>query len=108
MADNSAGQKSLKSQNLPKLWAFMAVNIIIAWSIIVLGELDFRHIRGIGLTQGITLLLQSVIEKGALVGLGSFLTVVANGILSSRAKETLVFWRLKNPLPGSRVFTELI
>jgi len=108
MAENSAGQKSLKSQNLPKLWAFMAANIFIAWSIIVLGDLDFQHIGGVDLMRGIAVWLQSVAEKGAVLGLGSFLVVVANGILNSRIKEILVFWRLRDPLPGARAFTELV
>lgn len=108
MAENSGGQKSLKAQNLPKLWAFMAANIFIAWSIVVLGDVDFQRLRDVDLTQVIGLWLQSIAEKGALVGLGIFLVVVANGILSSRVKEILVFWRLRDPLPGARAFTELV
>lgn len=86
----------------------MAANIFIAWSIIVLGDLDFQYLSGVDLKQWITVLLRSLTEKGALVGLGTFLAVIANGILSSRVKESLVFWRLRDPLPGGRVFTELI
>jgi hypothetical protein len=108
MAENSGGQKSLKSQNLPKLWAFMAANIFMAWSIVMLGDVDFQRLRDVDLTQVIGLWLQSVAEKGALLGLGTFLAVVANGILSSRVKEILVFWRLRDPLPGARAFTELV
>lgn len=34
-------------------------------------------------------------------------TLVLVGIIPSRHKEKLVFWRWNNPLPGCRVFTEL-
>lgn len=108
MAEHSSGQKSLKSQNLPKLWAFMATNFCIAWSIMVLGGTDFHQVRTFNSTQEAGALFQSIFEKGPLVGLSTFLAMVANGILSTKVKEILVFWRFRDPLPGTRAFSELM
>ena len=35
------------------------------------------------------------------------LSIILNGIISSNFKAKLVFWRFKNPLPGSRAFSIL-
>lgn len=38
-------------------------------------------------------------------GLGLALLTVANGLLGPQTKARLVFWRWRNPLPGSRAFS---
>lgn len=35
------------------------------------------------------------------------LTIILNSLLSSNQKYSLVYWRIKNPLPGTRIFTEI-
>lgn len=46
-------------------------------------------------------------KEGILFTLSPLLCFVLTGLLSPDFKAKLVFWRLKNPLPGSRAFTEL-
>jgi hypothetical protein len=46
-------------------------------------------------------------KDGIFAALFPIIVFVLSGILSADFKSIIVFWRAKNPLPGSRVFTEL-
>ena len=46
-------------------------------------------------------------KDGMVAALVPIIVFVLNGILSADIKSVIVFWRIKNPLPGSRVFTAL-
>ena len=46
-------------------------------------------------------------KDGMVAALVPIIVFVLNGLLSADIKSIIVFWRAKNPLPGSRVFTEL-
>jgi len=46
-------------------------------------------------------------KNGIIAALAPIISIVLNGSLSSNAKAVLVFWRIKYPLPGSRVFSNL-
>lgn len=93
-ADNSI--KATYSKNV---WGFVAVHTAISWSIAVSGALS-----------GSTIMTawQAVLDERSIVfGLLPIVTLVLNGILPTHVKEILVFWRLKNPLPGCRAFSQL-
>lgn len=47
------------------------------------------------------------IREGMLAALVPIIVFVLSSILSADIKSVIVFWRIKNPLPGSRVFTVL-
>ncbi len=46
-------------------------------------------------------------KDGIVAGVLPIIVFVLSGVLSTDIKSIIVFWRIKNPLPGSRVFTEL-
>jgi len=45
-------------------------------------------------------------KDGIMIALMPIITLILNGLLSHRAKAVLVYWRLRNPLPGCRAFTK--
>lgn len=47
-------------------------------------------------------------NKGLVVALMPFLTILFSGLVSSELKAKLVFWRIKNALPGHRAFSDLV
>ncbi|MDD4436560.1 MAG: hypothetical protein PHS04_00790 [Tissierellia bacterium] len=53
------------------------------------------YLTEVGLLKGVGLLLTSI------------LTLLVNGLYKSEHKYIIVFWKVKNNLPGYRVFTEL-
>jgi hypothetical protein len=46
-------------------------------------------------------------KNGIFLTLSPLLCFILTGLLSAKIKAILVFWRLSNPLPGSRAFTKL-
>lgn len=36
------------------------------------------------------------------------ISIVLEGLISSNAKAKIIFWRIKNPLPGTRAFSDII
>ena len=44
---------------------------------------------------------------GGMIAGGSLVVFILKGVLSANIKASLVFWRIKDPLPGCRIFTEL-
>lgn len=95
----SEADTSLKEKNVWKLWSFIAFNVILFWTAIYSGKLDLETVTS--LTEKITT------QEGLVALFAPIVTVVLNGILSSNLKASIVFWRLNNPLPGTRVFSGL-
>lgn len=81
------------------LYIFIGVHVAIAWSILTLGSFDIKSVNSVW----------EIIQKkdGLVWALIPIITLVLNGMLSSRFKAILVFWRFKHPLPGCRVFSDL-
>ena len=48
------------------------------------------------------------LKDGIIIAAIPLLSIILRGILSENQKNVLVFWRLKNPLPGCRAFSCLI
>jgi hypothetical protein len=96
MSDN---RKSLKSQYSFKLWSFISFNFIIFWMILVS--------KDINITELIQFEKYLNTKNGIIAALAPIISIVLNGLLSSNAKAVLIFWRIKYPLPGSRVFSNL-
>ncbi|WP_180982780.1 hypothetical protein [Chryseobacterium scophthalmum] len=84
---------NLKSKNTTLLWVFLAANIIIILAMIFprfLEEFD--------------IILWTKTIGGSIAPVILFLL---NGLLSSHQKAIIIFWKLKDPLPGSIAFSEL-
>ena len=90
----------LKGKNAPSLWAFVGANLAICFSLFIT--------KGFS-TTSIDQLWKSVTKKDGIIAvLLPLLTIILSGLFSDTAKARLVFWRWRHPLPGCRVFTELI
>jgi len=90
----------LKDKNLLYLGLFISVNIVFFLFFCISTQLTYSSLEHFW---------QRVSEKDGLIAICIPLaTIVLNGILSDLAKARLVFWRWNNPLPGCRVFTELM
>jgi len=93
-------QKSMKSHNSPKIWTFILLNIVLAYCFLHLKEVTLENAQSF---------YSSLSGKDSFVILISpLITLFLNNILSSGLKAKIVFWRIKNPLPGTRVFSKLI
>ncbi|KZL93242.1 hypothetical protein [Clostridium magnum] len=95
MAEN----KNLKDYD-KQLVTFFIVNIVIFLCFVINKNISIDALnqgyKNINLSEGI-------IAGGA----GSIAVFILRGILSTNFKAILVFWRIKNPLPGCRIFTEI-
>ena len=87
--------KSLKEQNIAKIWLFVAVNSLVFYSVLVSGKMELTGIKE-ALANAATLV------PAALAGA---LATAINALPSSQMKARLVYMRWTNPLPGHRVFT---
>lgn len=82
------------------LWLFTIVNFSIYLCIYLKRGINYSNINQI--YKSLTL------EDGVLVAVSTLIVFILNGILTPNMKYVLVFWKFKYPLPGCRVFTELI
>jgi hypothetical protein len=90
----------LKGKNSIYLWSFISINLAILLSVIVGGKLAGSSIEEFW---------HRVSAKDGIIAASiPLLAIVLSGVLSDTAKARLVFWRWKDPLPGCRVFTELL
>jgi hypothetical protein len=90
----------LKGKNAAYLWSFIGANIAIFLSLIVSRQFA---------SASIDHFWQRVTTKdGIIAACIPILAIVLSGVLSDAGKARLVFWRWRNPLPGCRVFTQLI
>lgn len=82
--------KSLKEHNISRL-AWVCIGNLAVFGVLFLDlELDFNKLK-----------------QFLPVSMVTALVVVLNGFVGPNSKARLVFWRWKNPLPGSRAFSEL-
>lgn len=88
---------NLKTKNTPQLWILLSANILIIAGIIF--PVYFKE-----LSNEFNILF---ILKGLGVSIAPLLLFIFNGLISSNQKAILVFWKLKNPLPGSEAFSKL-
>lgn len=91
--------KNLKTKNIPNLTIFLiwclAIHILF-----LTGFKDFWK-------DFLSLFQELNAKDGVFITISPLLCLILNGVLSPNLKAILVFWRVKNPLPGTRAFTEL-
>lgn len=90
-------EENLKAKNTPQLWILLSANILIICGVI------FPHYFK-NLTSEFDVMF---ILKGLGASIAPLFLFLLNGLLSSNQKAKLVFWKLKNPLPGSEAFSKL-
>ena len=90
---------SLKTKNMPIVVLFLVWCSAI-YILFLVGFKDFWN-------DFLTLFTELNQKNGTFLTLSPLLCFILTGVLSSKYKEILVFWKLRNPLPGSRAFTEL-
>lgn len=88
---------NLKAKNTPQLWVLLSANILI-----LAGVIFPEYFKEISNKFNILFIL-----KGLGFSIAPLLLFLFNGILSSNQKAILVFWKRKNPLPGSESFSKL-
>jgi hypothetical protein len=90
----------LKARNTVYLWSFVSINIAVFLCLLVSKALTessvdyFWH--------------RVTMKDGIVVASIPILAIVLSGMVGDLVKARLVFWRWENPLPGCRVFTELL
>jgi hypothetical protein len=91
-----AKEKNIKSLNRKYLVGYMILNWMVF--LIIFGSLsvDFENMKNF--YRNVTSLFGFLLIP---------LSVVMEGIMGSDLKHKLVFWRVDNPLPASRAFTEI-
>jgi len=97
--NKNSSEKNIKNYT-QHLWVFTIVNFCIFLCIFLGKDISFNNINEA--YKSLT------VKDGFLVAVSTLITFVLNGLLTSNMKYVLVFWRLKYPLPGCRVFSELI
>ena len=90
----------LKGKNAIYLWSFIGVNLAVFLSVMVGGKLAGSSIEDF---WG-----RVTARDGIITASIPLVAIVLSGVLSDTAKARLVFWRWRDPLPGCRVFTELL
>lgn len=88
---------NLKAKNTPLLWVLLSANILIICGIAF--PVYFKE-----LTNDFDIIF---ILKCLGASIAPLLLFLLNGLISSNQKSILVFWKLKNPLPGSEAFSRL-
>lgn len=98
MTKSTAGSPSLKAENSKAIWLLVSADIV---AIVLV-------LTGFALTQAsLSELAQSAFVRGLLfAAAGPLVAVFLNDLLPSNAKASIVFWRLKDALPGHRAFSE--
>lgn len=91
----SNNEISLKQKNAPYLWSFFCFNLTVFLIV-------FYSIYIDALSENYKALF-TLRTLG--ISIAPLLLFVVNGLLTSNQKAIIVFWRLKNVLPGNRAFS---
>ena len=99
-ASTTPKQPFLMEKNAPQLWAFIGVNLAVFFALFATGgpsagEVDQFWNR-------------VTAKDGIILAVIPILAIVFNGVFSDTWKARLVFWKWSHPLPGCRVFSELL
>lgn len=88
---------NLKAKNTSQLWIFLLSNLVIICSIFF--PMYYAEI--------INEFHVNLLFKGLGATMAPLFLFLLNGLLSSDQKAVLVYWKLKDPLPGSEAFSRL-
>jgi hypothetical protein len=99
-----AEEKTLKQENLIYVRGFIIANLLVFW---LLAGFKFGSVME-SLQASFGNITDKIIETIVMSALVYISTVIICGLFSSNFKYILIFWRLNNPLPGCRIFSELM
>lgn len=91
--------KTLKDTNRINLIIYLVLNFL--FFAILSGLTNIR------VGEWDDLLSKWLAPGGIIIGILYFISIVLEGLISSDIKAVLVFWRIKNPLPGTRAFSDI-
>jgi len=92
-------EKYLKSEYSWKIYLFIAAHIAIFLGLLISNSIAHLEIRPFW---------DKFLEKDGMYALlAPIITIILTGIFPPGIKASLVFWKIKYPLPGCRVFTIL-
>jgi hypothetical protein len=98
--DETSKQPYLKGKNTVQLCIFVSANLAVFFALFVSDVFSMTSID------------QSwdhvTAKDGLIAAMIPILSIVLTGVFSDTWKARLVFWRWRHPLPGCRVFTELL
>lgn len=91
---------TLQTRNIPLITAFVILNYI---AFAYVNDLPWQFLHEVKISN------EGLVLQNPLLAVGVHLSIlVLNFVIPVDIKNVIIFWRLKNPLPGCRVFTELI
>lgn len=91
---------SLKTQNLPLIGLYIIFNIAIFLTLLNTGNIDIISIK--------LYFTELKVEDGMFFSMLSLIIIVSSGMFSNKFKEIIVFWKLKDRLPGCKAFSKYI
>lgn len=104
MAESSLSSKNFKNENSGTIWKIIAFDFTILSLI-----LAAPSVNTLIATISLKAFLESSLLKVLLSSiLGSILVKILTDILTPQIKHVIIFWRLKDTLPGHRVFSEMV
>jgi hypothetical protein len=87
---------SLKTQNRPLILIFaLFLGLLMLWA--VRGKVDLSDIVG----------LDQYYQSAVVIGIASIATLLVSEIVPAKWKLTLVYWKIRNPTPGSKAFSDI-
>jgi hypothetical protein len=92
---------TLKSKNQRVILGVLVANMVVIWLILSGKDLALA----VSSLPGVE---ARILKSAAIASLGSAIALIINHVVSPQVKAMLVFWRLKNVLPGHRAFSELL
>jgi hypothetical protein len=99
-SDASRKEPYLKGKNSVYLWSFVGLNVAVFLSLAAT-----RHFDSVSIEFWWT---HVTAKNGIFAASIPLAVIIFAGLLSDTNKARLVFWRWHQPLPGTRVFSELI
>lgn len=88
-------ETSLKKKNNSYLWSFFLFNLLVFLTLFFVTHFQtiIKDYKAMFTVRNSGVILMPII------------LFIINGLLTSQQKAILVFWKLKNPLPGSKAFS---
>ena len=97
-------EKTLKQENFWYIQAYTLLLIVVFWWF----TQGFSIQEAFSSLDTVNAWIEKLLSATFLSAVAYIVTIVLNGLLSSKIKYILVFWRVKNTLPGHRAFSKLM
>ena len=91
---------TLKTKNMPLIGLYIIFNMAIFLTIYNTGVVSIENIK--------LYFSELKVKDGILFTMLSLIIIVVGGMFSSKTKEIIVFWKLKDRLPGCEAFSKYI